>query len=514
MPNNVRFSNGEALRRGFERAKWKQDLTLEYFKNANYRKEIGFGFDFRDMYSVIPLIIDISGVWDRSEEEKKEYFISELKKIEAAFITPGPIKGMPDPARVKPYIRQMYDTMLTEEDSIDWDDEAAIDNMFCSMITTQAIGTMVEKFPKEIIELYPTKEEIKELDVISTRSYFTSEKLRNALAVFDVDLLDNLGIGSQRTELLATQLDADVVLAFTDATMNGSDVAIIDLEKSEVAKKFFLGNAFSINDIAIDPSEPAGKYTDNDAARHYLESITRTSTKSCVEYMAVKAVQNDESYTDASFLFINGKPVQELIDEKVNNENMRGIYARIAVGKMIRDAMTDGKSVVSLMRPVITAEGKASFTHQEIKVDLDELNRIERHENHNAFRRFLDYIGLWKLQPKFATNDNRDARQAEEKNKPEYKAALRAAEERFVKTYNEVALKKTTDRLLSSIPHITLEENANENQVEAVEEIEQVRENIVVNEAVEEEKKAPLEPIAEEEEFSLVIEEDEKSLNV
>ena len=514
MPNNVRFSNSEALRRGFERAKWKQEATLEYFKNANYRKEIGFSFDFRDMYSVIPLIIDISGVWDRSEEEKKEYFISELKKIEAAFITPGPVKGMPDPRRVKPYIRQMYDTILTDESSIDWDNEADIENMFCSLSTTQAIGTMMEKFPKEIIELYPTKEESKELDIISAKSYFTSEKLRNALVVFDVDLLKDLGLGSQRSEDLSSLLDADVVLAFADATTNGSDVAVIDLTKSVVAKKFFLGNPFSIENISNDPNEPAGQYTDNEAARHYLESITRTSTKSAIEYMTVKAVQNDESYTDASFLFINGKPVQELIDEKVNNENMRGMHARIAVGKMLRDAMTDGKSVVSLMRPLITADGKASFTHQEIKVDLDELNRIERKENHNAFRRFLDYIGLWKLQPKFATNDNRDARQAEEKNKPEYKAALRAAEERFVKTYNEVALNKPTDRLLGSIPHITLEENANENQAEAVEEIEQVRESIVVNEAVEEEKKAPLEAIMEEEEFSLVIEEDEKFLNV
>ena len=49
MPNNVRFSNEDALRRGYERAKWKQDVTLEYFRNSNYKKDSGFGFDFRDM---------------------------------------------------------------------------------------------------------------------------------------------------------------------------------------------------------------------------------------------------------------------------------------------------------------------------------------------------------------------------------------------------------------------------------------------------------------------------------
>ena len=40
MPKNEIFSNEEALKRGKDRAKWKINTTLEYFKNTTYNYNI------------------------------------------------------------------------------------------------------------------------------------------------------------------------------------------------------------------------------------------------------------------------------------------------------------------------------------------------------------------------------------------------------------------------------------------------------------------------------------------
>ena len=502
MPKNTKmFSNTEALQRGNDRAKWKQEMTLNYFRGANYRKETGFGFDFRDMYSLIPLIVDMSSVIDQPEEVQKEYFISELKQIEDAFVfSKGPVPGMPDPERIKPYLRRMYETIATNYD-IDWDNEASIDNLFCSILAQQAIGTMVEKFPRQVFELYPTKEESARLDNISLTSYANISNLRNMIAKTNPDLLRNIRASAVNSESHGSNVESELNLAFSKATMDGSNIAVIDPSKSQITKMHFLGDKFSVNDLTpLDPTDPTSvtKYTSEEADIHYLDFMLNVAGKTINEYSVTNSVTNGNASKQAEFLFINGKSVQELIEEtQQQNENMNSYQAKMAVGKMLREAMTDGKSIVTLMRPTLTPEGKVSFRHQEVKVDLDKLNKIERYEKHNAFRRALDYVGLWKLKPKFASNDARDAMQAEMKNQAEYKNAIKSAEDKFIRDYNETAKSQAThNNFLKAFPEITREENVNENQLE-VNEPEQVRESIVVNEVIEAERNIAREPMDE-----------------
>ena len=480
MPKNEIFSNEEALKRGKERAKWKINTTLEYFKNTTYKKDSSIGFDFRDMYSLIPLLIDISEVANSSEDVKKEFFISKLKEMEQAFITPGPINPkMPDPERIKPYIKRMYETIYTNENQIDWDDEASIDHVFCSIITTQAIGTMVEKFPREIIELYPTRKESEKVDVLSARSYFLSDKLRNELAKRDRDMLKELTISPNRTDTYLTQVWTTTQPAFFDSIEKGSSVTVLDPTVTSVSKNHFLGKKFSFDEPLLNPGDDPSTFDSDDAAFRYLEALSDVASKSVIEYITDKGVDKKIPYLD--LLYINGKTAEELVNEKMQDEGMRQSVAKREVGKILRDALTDGKSIITLLRPAIEPDGKTTFKHHEIKVDLDKLNKLERKENHNAFRRFLDKINLWKIKPQYASNEERDRVQSETKGTDEYKNMLRAAEDKFINTYNEISQENHSNVLLDKIPVATRKENSNENEISA-NEIDDVRHQVVISE--------------------------------
>ena len=84
---------------------------------------------------------------------------------------------------------------------------------------------------------------------------------------------------------------------------------------------------------------------------------------------------------------------------------------------------------------------------------------------------------------------------------------MKAAEEKFVKAYNAVAAaRQPGDKFLNAFPEITLEENVNENQLDAnALEQEPVRESIVVNEVVEQIDNAPVEPVKDDLSKSLQI---------
>ena len=501
MPNTQIFSNQDALQIGNNRAAWKLQTTLDYFAETTYSKDNSRGFDFRDMYSLIPLIIDISEVDNESEETKKAYYINRLKEIEDAFVFSEGAGGVkPDPERIKPYIRQLYESIATNYD-IDWDNERSIDNLFCSILAMQAIGTMMEKFPREIIELYPTQDAAKRLDLISVNNYTNLSRFKDLVAEFNPELLSNLYLGTQSTLSHATVLTAEINLAFANATESESNVALLDPESSQITKMLFLEDSFSIRSILpLDPEEPTsfGEYTSDTAAVNLFNNVITTYTQTINEYGVTKAAKDSDSDMPMNLLLINGKPAREIFDEAMRNANGDREVAMISAGKALRSAMLDGKSVVSLMRPTLTEDGRVSFKHQELKVDLNKLNRIERNEKHNIFRRALDYIGIWKIPPKFASNEQRDAMQAAEKNTTEYQNAIKAAERGFVSTYNENANKPEADsKFFKAFPSINAVEN--ENQILQ----EEYRENVIIEGVIENNANVPTSEINEEQERTL-----------
>jgi glycosyltransferase involved in cell wall biosynthesis len=145
-------------------------------------------------------------------------------------------------------------------------------------------------------------------------------------------------------------------------------------------------------------------------------------------------------------VLIDGKSLKDIYEEQLNilkNTDTRTPErdANRAMSKILRDSLTDGHSVVSVVRPNLAADGKVSFTHQEVKVDLDKLNKIERNEKHNAFRRALDYLRIYKIKPKYASNASRDERQSNYKNTADYKNMLASVEKKFIDTFNKNSLK-------------------------------------------------------------------------
>ena len=456
MPkNNIMFSNFVALHEGHKRVQNKQIWTLTYFQNVNYVNNISkFAFDFRDMNSIIPLMISLEPVADQSEEKQKEYYLSELKKIEEAFVfSQGKEPGMPDPEKIKPYLKKMYDTIATHHD-IDWDNAQQIENLFDSMLTTQAIGTMVEKFAPEIIEIYPTLKDSKKVDMISAKSYLNYRQLQGKVRELDPDLLRGIYLGAANIESHYNDIEQHFNELLFEATDKGEDSVTLDPDKSELITMFFSKKSFAIQDKGGDEDMAPGIYNSDKAAKEFLEALSKPYSKGVIEYISVREMDEEGKYTNLDLLLINGRSAQELVNETMMTKNVDKENAKLEVGKMISKAMTDGKSIVSLMRPSINAEGKVTFRHQEIKVDLDKLNEARR-ERCNWFRRQLDSIGIWKIA-KFVSNATRDEAQAKYRSSEEYQNAITANEDHYIDVYHQqVENEKKNCRLFSTFKNIT-----------------------------------------------------------
>jgi hypothetical protein len=203
-----------------------------------------------------------------------------------------------------------------------------------------------------------------------------------------------------------------------------------------------------------------------------LAALVFAPRHSTVEQTIVNTVQScdeEENFYYEDMLFINGRSITELRDEwKKKNPHYELYYdPDKAMGQMIRDALTDGKSMVTMARMSLDANGEMRFNHKEIKVDLDALNKIDREQTHyNPIRRFLNWVGIWKIQ-RFSTNAERDARQAKVKNSSKFQNTLRAHEKKVLDTYNNVDPKKVeTKPLKQQFPKITHGENTVEKQTE------------------------------------------------
>jgi hypothetical protein len=178
-------------------------------------------------------------------------------------------------------------------------------------------------------------------------------------------------------------------------------------------------------------------------------------------FKTIKDADPDLDFGYQSLLCINGKPVEQIVNEMCRKMNATSrASVEPIVGKLLRDALTDGKSVVTLSRIGYTLDGRVKFNHQEIKADLNSLNEADRRESrYNFIRRFLDKHGIWKIQ-KYPTNESRDARQQKVKESESFKRSLQAIENRALNIYNNInAEKKSEGHLVHIIPKLRLDES-------------------------------------------------------
>ena len=468
VKNTVMFSNEAALREGNARAAWKQRLTVEYFKNVKYNLPKVAPFDYRDIYTLVPLLVDISSVAKESEEIQREYFLAKLQVIEQDFVLSKDHKTR------LPYLKKMYETVKTDYD-IDWDNPTEIDHLFCSTRAQQMLGTMVERLPTEVLSLYPDKEGAQKLDNISIMNYVNTKKFRNAVARTYPELNENVDLGPKDEEDPASLLKDDVLLTLAGANDKNKNVALFDPDKiSASTTDFLLGKDINITVTEKDPFNPKKvveiNFNNEDFFMQFLDSATGISSQCLNEFKTVAVYSKGFSDPKKDFFLINGKPLSKIIEEKekdLGNDPQAGRKAKLAAGEMMRDALTDGKSVVTMMRTKILENGKVSFTHQELKVDLDKLNKIYRAKR-SIFGKIMTAIGLRKAN-KFPSNKDRDAEQEKFKSTADYTSSLKATEDKFIETYNKNSqearkteeqkeLKKgfaVKDKFINAYPEIT-----------------------------------------------------------
>ena len=191
----------------------------------------------------------------------------------------------------------------------------------------------------------------------------------------------------------------------------------------------------------------------------------------------------DLEFGYSDMLFINGKSFlqisQEMAEKHGYKRNNRAVGDMLA-GKILRDALTDGKSVVSLLRMSYTTQGTVKFTHQDVKVDLDKLNEVDRQETkYSYFRRLLDRFGIFKIQ-KYPTNASRDAKQAKTREKTKHHNAMREAENKILELYSTIKPEPNKDKNLANIiPKLVRHEDVPENKIG-----EQIIENKVEREPI------------------------------
>ena len=514
MPNNtVMLSNYNALKEGNERAAWKLKKTWDYFSNVNYKVSDIKEFDYRDTFSLCTLLIDISEVMNQPENVKEEYFKRELKKFEEDFILTK------DPSTRIPYLRRIYNEIATHCD-IDWDDPKQIDHLFSSMLAQQAIGTMGEKLPREILSLCTTEEEAKRIELINIKNATNIGEFQAIMSSRYPDMVKNIRCSPGLKAGPFTELTFTASRQFTEPSAVNDNVIIFDPTSSEIIKKHLLGDEFDYvtevqdfpdDDISID------HYTQDDVARNFTETISEISRKTINEARLINVFTKGAEHDYRELVFINGRSLKDIYNEKLREHegsDRSRLLANIATGKAFRDAITDGRSVVTVMRPLLLENGKVLMNHQEIKVDLDKLNKIERKEKHNAFRRALDYLRIYRIKPKYASNQARDAVQAEFKSREEYQNGLKEAEKNFIKIFNENSkkardeeqerlLKDATtvlDPFLAAYPEVSLLERNDEPQINnQVTGNEPYRYGIAVNEALEDQTNVQAEPIKNEE---------------
>ena len=428
-------------------SEWSQTCQNKVIGNENIK------FDTRNLRDLAPLLFDLS---DIPEEQRKSYFETEYDKMIAAFNTPGEIPGKPDPEAIKPYIQLMFQKLVTNLDKVDYNDLGQVQNAILSMRATQCIATIIDDFPFESMDLFPTHDAMQKIDAFAARSYMVFVEGRVAMSNEDLDAItDYVQFVPGKMKSTQMMVQAQVSNILFDATLSGKDEVVYDPTASEEMTKFFLGESFTnIDEYGPEEGRFTMEFTQNDFAHHFLESISRYYAQTSFEQMLLKVAEGVEMVDNRPFgynelLVIGGRTAGEMMHDIIKEKGFDNDRAREEVGQKLRYALTSGAPPVTLITTTFTKDGKVQFHNKDIKVDLDKLNSEERMRNHNVFRRMLDTIGIWKLPAKYPTNKERD--ELLEKEMASHQRGIEIAEDRLLSAYNSAKRPVSTHKGIVNI---------------------------------------------------------------
>ena len=440
MAKTKMFTNRNVLQQAAEKLNWKIQIALEISAEIPALT----GIDTRHLNDLGPLLIDLSNV---PEEERESYYKAELRKMSKALYTFMPDTGKPDPEAVKPYITAMFNAAVTNVDNINWNDVAQVEKLLATMKAVQALATVGNDFKEALFDLYPTHAGVARIDAIAGKAYLAYLKTVIEMSKLDIDLHEKTYFPTTHFDSISQEVLVDVVSAVYDATVSGTDIVTIDPTKSELMTKHFLEKPF----VALHLGGTS-EYDQDEYLTDFAHMLSTTYYNSAIESMVVSKVTNsDQGFGLHDLLYINGKSLNDITKE-LEKCGMTDREARLEAAKMLRGCLTDGESVVTLMRASFTKEGEISFYHQDIRVDLDKLNEADRQQNYSWFRRMLHGMHLWRIPEKYPTNEARDERVAINKASEEHNNALKAAEDRVVNIYNNLVPTSDRREILNMIP--------------------------------------------------------------
>ena len=499
MSRKRRFTNHQVFQEAIENVQrlgfWSQECQNKVIQNQNIK------FDTRNLMDLAPLLFELNG---DTEAEQKADFKRQYDEMIDAFNTPGATPGKPDPEAIKPYIQRMFNSLVTNLDDVDYDNLSQVQNSISSMRATQCIATIIDDFPLESMDLFPTHDAMQRIDALAARSYMVFVEGRVAMSYEGLDhVSDYVQFNPGSSKSTQMELQAQLSNQMYDATLAGKSEIVFDPTVSEEMTKFFMDKSFTVLDeFGYGEGKFNIDYTQNNYANDFVTSISVYYAQSSYEQMLVKHANGEDTglgrkFTPQELLVIGGKSVGELIDNIQKEKEIDTDGAREEVGKMLRDALTTGTPPVTLITSSFTKDGKVKFHNKDLKVDLDKLNAEERVRNHNVFRRMLDRIGIWKIPKKYPTNEARDAKLAADKASPdsEHNKAVKDAQDLLLKAYNGIKRPVGTHKgIVNIIPEVTREkENQVDLSVSEIKEADKSREPFPVNELTTE-KNIDIEP--------------------
>lgn len=450
MPKKTIPINKKVLKKVLERLKIKNDICKEIQENDPLVKKVSF--DARNIRPIVLLLSDTDNV---PQEEWKTLLEEQIKRFEVDFNTVDPETGKSYSALVKPHIKDMFDNLLTADQVTDWNDERQVEKFICTILLDQATSTVINDFIADSIDVFPTQRERSMIDTKCSEINFNFIALDKRLRELGIDAKEYIPLDNAPSNTITSNIETYVSLGFNDVSTGKSEQLCLDPSSSDLMKSYLLNKDFTVIDDKGGQLER--EYTKEHFERDMLQALENTSLYSPFERLFLGRLEiYAKGYSASDLISINGRSISDILKEK----NLTGYQALSEGGKILRDALTDGESVVDLTRVGFENDGKATFTHQQIKVDLDKLNAFSRKENHNPIRRFLHNIGLWKIPDKFATNASRDAKQKQTEATAKFKSMRSDNERRLVDLYNSTGDKRKQNKnsILDCVEKLKYEE--------------------------------------------------------
>lgn len=361
MKEAALFSNLDVVKSVYKDMERVFGWYQKYYVENDTTRQI---YDHRDIQPYSYLLIDLESINEPGAEQR---FKTELEKFQKAFDTLDPKTKRPYPENIKPYLKRLY----TETDGamrfdIDWNSKKEMAKFMRQMVLLQTIGTMAVKFPEEYLEIFPDPAERAKIDagVITAMGVYNRASLTLKKAGINMQALNTLTLITAATTH-QTEFSEYFNSLAGPALLKGEDI-VIDATVDPIMEDYFSGKTID-EEVFDDVSESMEPYENDNAGTDIWQGIEGIVKNAHTEWMTIDQCG---SVTTMDHFLINGKTLTELIKES----GLPQVLTYPLAGDLLKNALTDGKSRVELVKFSHNASGDIKLDYVPIKLDLDKLS--------------------------------------------------------------------------------------------------------------------------------------------